>query len=167
MENDATIVSPKHKMAVPGLRVFIAPKAVGRLFQASRLHPLSRLQKTRKTENRCFTRYSVRMSCTVRATITYNKPCAWSGNTMKVRKKAFHNFIWLVFWFSRECVSRESLGRNNWCTRGYFLHNFEKTQDLRKIGFHAKIEGIFPKKAQWIALLRTKDCAKTGQLRKS
>ena len=34
-------------------------------------------------------------------------------------------------------------------------------QDLRKIGFHAKIEGIFPKKAHG-----DKDCAKTGQLRK-
>ncbi len=49
MENDATIVSPKHKMAVPGLRVFIAPKAVGRLFQ---LHDFTRCPDFKKPVKR-------------------------------------------------------------------------------------------------------------------
>ncbi len=52
----------------------------------------------------------------------------------------------------------------------------EYKQDLRKIGFHAKIERIFRKKAHCpasphatcaIARLRTKDRTKTGQPRKS
>ena len=34
-ESDRDIIRPKHQMAVPGLGVFIAPKAVARLF---RLH---------------------------------------------------------------------------------------------------------------------------------
>ena len=32
-ESDRDIIRPKHQMAVPGLGVFIAPKAVARMFQ--------------------------------------------------------------------------------------------------------------------------------------
>ena len=32
-ESDRDIIRPKHQMVVPGLGVFIAPKAVARLFQ--------------------------------------------------------------------------------------------------------------------------------------
>ena len=33
MDDSKTIISPNHRMCVPGLGVIIAPKAVGRLFQ--------------------------------------------------------------------------------------------------------------------------------------
>ena len=44
-ESDRDIIRPKHRMAVPGLGVFIAPKAVARLFQ---LHDYTRCPNFRK-----------------------------------------------------------------------------------------------------------------------
>ena len=44
-ESDRDIISPRHQMAVPGLGVFIAPKAVARLFQ---LHDYTRCPNFQK-----------------------------------------------------------------------------------------------------------------------
>ena len=44
-ESDRDIIRPKHQVAVPGLGVFIAPKAVARLFQ---LHDYTRCPDFRK-----------------------------------------------------------------------------------------------------------------------
>ena len=44
-EADRDIIRPKHQMVVPGLGVFIAPKAVARLFQ---LHDYTRCPNFRK-----------------------------------------------------------------------------------------------------------------------
>ena len=49
-ESDRDIIKPKHQVAVPGLGVFIAPKAVARLFQLhdyTKCPPLGR-QKVNK-----------------------------------------------------------------------------------------------------------------------
>ena len=45
IESDKDVISPKHKMAVPGLGVFIAPKAVARLFH---LHDYTRCPNLQK-----------------------------------------------------------------------------------------------------------------------
>lgn len=45
IESDRDIIRPKHQMVVPGLGVFIAPKAVARLFQ---LHDYTRCPDFRK-----------------------------------------------------------------------------------------------------------------------
>ena len=45
MDDSKAIISPKHRMIVPGLGVIIAPKAVGRLFQ---LHDYTRCVDLRR-----------------------------------------------------------------------------------------------------------------------